>query len=114
MTSNFYHSTKAPKLQYSLMQISDGYSQGSHIVFIAETLAFTWLAPTACFINHLGEELSLIPTTSQITTYTDNKSLHDSTNNTSQILDPRLCVEMSAIREMKEREEIRGAFYRFL
>ena len=42
MTSNFYQSTlKAPKLQYSLMQISDGYSQGSHIVFIAETLAFT-------------------------------------------------------------------------
>ena len=41
MTSNFYHSTKPPKLQYSLMQISDGYSQGSHIVFIAETLAFT-------------------------------------------------------------------------
>ena len=34
------------------------------------------------------------------------KSLHYSTNNTCQILDPRLRAEMSTIREMKERGEI--------
>ena len=78
----------------------DGYRQVGHMVFIAdkfnmscpvswkvrrvvrytlaaEILAFTKGADTAGFINQLREELSLIPLTSQITTYTDNKSLHD-------------------------------------
>lgn len=92
----------------SFNNLSDGYSQGAHIVFIAdkfnmscpvswkstrvhhvarstlaaEILTFTKDAHTACFINQLGEELSLIPTTSQIILYTDNKSLHDSANTT--------------------------------
>ena len=111
---------------------NDGYSQGGHMLFIAdkfnmsspvlwkstkvcrvarstlaaETLAFTEGADTACFINQLGKELSLIPPTSQIATNTNNKSLHDSANTTSKILDCRLRVEMSVIREMKERGEI--------
>ena len=72
----------------------------------AETLAFTEGADTACFINQLGEELSLIPPTLQITTYTNNKSIHDSANTTSHISDHRLCIEMSIITEMKERGEI--------
>ena len=116
----------------SFNNLSDGYSQGGDIVFIAdkfnmscpiswkstkvrrvakstlaaETLAFTEGADTSCFINQLGEELSLIPPTSQITTYTDNKFLHDSANTTSQISDRRLRVEMSIVREIKERGEI--------
>ena len=75
-----------------VLMISDGSSQGGHIVFASdkfnmscpvlwkstkvlrvarstlatETLAFAKGADTACFINQLGEELSLIPPTSQI------------------------------------------------
>ena len=116
----------------SFNNLSDGYSKGGHIVvladkcniscsvwwkstkvrrvarstLVAETLEFTEGADTACFINQLGEELSLIPPTSQITTYTDNKSLHDSADTTIQISNRRLRVEMSVIREMKERGEI--------
>ena len=58
-------------------------------------------ADTASFFSQLGEELSLIPPTSKITTYTDNISLHDSANTTSQILDCRIRLKMSAIREIK-------------
>lgn len=116
----------------SFNNLSDGNSQGGHIVFLAdkfkmsspiswksnkirriarstlaaETLAFTDGADTACFVNELCEELSLIPRKSIINTYTDNKSLHDSACTTSQISDRRLRVEMSAIREMKEKGEI--------
>ena len=72
----------------------------------AEALAFTDGADTAYFIKQLAEELSSIAPNSQIITYTDNKSLHDSANTTSQISDRRLRVEISAIREMKERGEI--------
>ena len=70
-----------------------------------EILASTEGADTACFFNQLGEEVSLILPTLQITTYSDNKSLYDSAKTTSQISD-KLFVEMSAIREMKERGEI--------
>ena len=41
-----------------------------------------------------------------ITTDTDNKSLDDSSNTTSQVSDPRLCAEICEIREMKERGEV--------
>ena len=63
-----------------------------------KTLAFTKGADNACFINQLGDELPLIPPTSQIPTYTNNKSLHDSANTTSQVLNHRLCIALSVIR----------------
>ena len=59
----------------------------------------------ACFINQLGEELSLVWQTSQITSYTGNKSLHDDVNTTSQISYSRFHVELSAIREIQERKK---------
>ena len=116
----------------SFNNFSDVYSQGGHIVFIAdkcnmwcpvlwrltkvchlakctlaaETLTFTEDASTACFINQLDEELPWISSILWITTCTDSKSLHDSANTTSQIYDRRLPVEMSSIKEMKERGEI--------
>ena len=61
---------------------------------------------TAYFVSQIGEESILIPPLSSITTYTDNKSLHDSTNTTNQVADRRLRVEISAIREMKDKDEI--------
>ena len=68
----------------------------------AETLAFTKGADTACFINPLGEEL-LIPPTSQITTYTNNKSLHDSANIVSQISGYRLSLRNACYQRDKRR-----------
>ena len=111
------------------MQVSDGYSPGSQIVFIPDkfnallngnprkfTMKQDLLQPQKhqhspnVHLLHVSsiiqEELSLIPTTSQITTYTEKKSLNNSANNTCQILDPRLHPKMSAISEIKERGKI--------
>ena len=116
----------------SFNNLSDGNSQGGYIIFLsdkynnsspiawkstklrrvarstlaAETLAFTEGADTAYFIAQIGEESTLIQPSSPINTYTDNKSLHDSTNTTNQVADRRLRVEISAIREMKDKGEI--------
>ena len=60
----------------------------------------------AYFISQLGEESKLLSIPTTINTYTDNKSLHESANTTSQLADKRVRVEMSAIREMKDKGEI--------
>ena len=81
--------------------------QGVAISTLAtEQLAFTEDADTACFVNKLGEELSLIPPTSQTTTFTNNKSFNNSAYTASQISDCRLHIEMFVIREIKERVEM--------
>ena len=72
----------------------------------AETLVFTDGCDAAYFINQLAQEAQIVSSDSQILTYTDNKSLHDSVNTTAQVTDRRLRVEISAIREMQEKEEI--------
>ena len=56
--------------------------------------------------HQLAQEARLVPQTSTILTFTDNKSLYESANTTSLIADRRLRVELSAIREMQERGEI--------
>ena len=112
----------------SFNNISDGFSQGGYFVFLAdknnnscpiswksnklrqvarstfaaEALAFTDGTDSAYFIHQLAAESSLIHPSSQTITYTDNKSLYDSANTTTQIADQRLQVEMSAIKEMKK------------
>ena len=72
----------------------------------AETLVFTDGCDAAYFINQLAQEAQIVSSDSQILTYTDNKSLHDSVNTIAQVTDRRLRVEISAIREMQEKEEI--------
>ena len=47
----------------------------------------------------------------QINTYTDNKSFYHSTNTTSQIAGKTLRAEMPAIREMKDKGEIKIKVY---
>ena len=110
----------------------DGGSQGGQIVFIsdhesqscpiswrsnrvrrvarstlaAETLSFADGMDTAQFVRQLAEEFQLISNESITTMITDSRSLFDAANTTSQIKDRRLRVEMSAIRESKERGEI--------
>ena len=116
----------------SFNNLPDGSSQGGYIVLLAdknnrccpiswksnkvrrvarstlaaETLAFTDGCDAAHFVNQLAQEARLVPRSSPILTFTDNKSLFDSANTTSQIADRRLRVEISSIREMQERGEI--------
>ena len=116
----------------SFNNLSDGSSQGGYIVLLvdkdnrccpiswksnkvrriarstlaAETLAFTDGCDAANFVHQLAQEATLVPQTSTILTFTDNKSLYESANTTSLIADRRLRVELSAIREMQERGEI--------
>ena len=48
----------------------------------------------------------MMPQPSEVVMVTDSRSLFDASNTSSQISDRRLRVEMSAIRETKERGEI--------
>ena len=109
----------------SIKNILNGYGQGyiaylrdqhsnsaitlSYLLEIhkaAETFAFTEGTDAAYFISQLDEESKLLSPSTQTHTYTDNKCLYDSANTTSQIADKRLRVEMSTIREMKDKGEV--------
>jgi len=114
----------------SFNNLDDGYSQGGYIVLLsdktdacpvawksnklrrvarstlaAETLALTEGCDAAFLITNLAKEAGLIKN-QKILAYTDNKSLFDCAATSSQVADKRLRVEISAIREMKEREEV--------
>ena len=110
----------------------DGGSQGGHIIFLtdmhhnscpiawrsnrvrrvarstlaAETLAFADGMDTAQYVSQLADETQMLSQSSKIIMVTDSRSLFDASNTSSQISDRRLRVEMSAIRETKERGEI--------
>ena len=110
----------------------DGSSQGGHIVFLkdkdgnscpitwrsnkvrriarstlaAETLAFSDGCESALFINQLAQEATLMPTPKEILGFSDNRSLFEAANTTSQVSDRRLRVEVSMIRQMQERHEL--------
>ena len=66
-----------------------------------ETLVFTEEAGAAYFIIHLGEESESMSSSTQINTHRD--SLYDSASTASQTVYKRLSVEMSAIREIKDK-----------
>ena len=72
----------------------------------AESLAFADGMDTASFVSHLAEEFQMIQPQSTIVGVTDSRSLHDAANTCTQIADRRLRVEISAIREMKEKGEL--------
>ena len=72
----------------------------------AETLSFADGMDTAQFVRRLAEDIQLIPGDTTIRMITDSRSLSDASNTSSQITDRRLRVEMSAIRESKEKGEI--------
>jgi len=116
----------------SFNNLENGNSQGGHLVMIrdknqvvcpifwksnkvrrvarstlaAETLAFTDGTDSSYFISKLAIECGLVNPTNKIVAYTDNKSLFDSASTTSLVTDRRLRVEISAIRELKEKDEI--------
>lgn len=61
---------------------------------------------TAFFISKLVREI-LPQSTCPIEILTDNQSLSDTINTSHQISDKRLQVEVSSLREISERGEIR-------
>ena len=110
----------------------DGGSQGAHIVFLkdknnqscpitwrsvrvrrvarstltAETLAFADGIDSAMFVKGIAEEMLLVNDAKPILAITDSKSLYDAAQTSTQIQDKRLRVEMSAIRDSKDKGEI--------
>ena len=61
---------------------------------------------TAQYVRQLAEEIHLMSDRSTTRMITDSRSLFDAANTSSLISDRRLRVEMSAIRESKEKGEI--------
>ena len=110
--------------------LRDGGSQGGSIVFLtdgnaaapiswsshrikrvarstlcAETLAAVEALDSAYMISKLGGEL-FDRDALQIELYTDNKSLFDAINTTNMMLDRRMRVDIAALREMSENNEV--------
>jgi len=71
----------------------------------AEALAFADGIDTASFVSHLAVELQMTKPNTMIGV-TDSRSLYDAANTSTLITDRRLRVEISAIRELKERGEL--------
>ena len=111
----------------SFANLSDGASQGGYVILLkdkmgkccplswqshrikritrstlaAETLAMVEAAESAILLSHiLGEIIHGSKQTVPIKCFTDNKSLYDTSNTTKTLLDKRLRVDMSSLREM--------------
>ena len=113
----------------SFNNLNDRGSQGGQVIFLKDkynqscpiswksnrvrrvarsTLAAETFADgmdTARFVYQLAEEFQIVQR-KMTTIITDSHSLFDAANTSTQIQDRRLRVEMSAIRESKERGEI--------
>ena len=73
----------------------------------AETLAMADGSEAALYVLELGSEANYIRAPQEIIGFTDNRSLYDSVNTTSLISDRRLRVEISMLRQMQEKKEIK-------
>ena len=118
----------------SFNNLHDGGSQEGHVVFLydqydkcstlswrsnrikrvarstlaAETLSFMEASDTAFFISRLLNEITRKPINYvSINCYTDSQSLFETIGTSNLTTDRRLRVEISAIREMVNRNEIR-------
>ena len=72
----------------------------------AESLACADGIDNAVFITQIAKDFRVVNPELSILTITDSCSLFDTANTSNQISDRRLRVEISAIRESKERNEI--------
>ena len=116
----------------SFNNLPDGGSQGGYIIFLndkynsvvplswnstrlrcvarstlaAETLAMSDACDSAIFLSHLIEELTKSPKQTNITVLTDNQSFFETLKTTKATLDRRLRVEISALRERCNNDEI--------
>ena len=71
----------------------------------AETLAAVEAIDSAVAIKSFVEEILYVKVPS-LTLFTDNKSLYDAARTTNSLADKRLLIDMSAIREMIDKEEL--------
>ena len=116
----------------SFNNLPDGGSQGGYIIFLnnkynsvvplswnstrlprvvrstlaVETLAMSDACDSAIFLSNLTDELAKSPKQTNITVLTDNQSLFEALKTTKAALDHRLRVEISALREMCNNDEI--------
>ena len=116
----------------SFNNLDDGGSQGGQIVFLkdkfnrscpiswrstrvrrvarstlaAESLDFADGIDTASFVAKIAMEFQIIKPDSSTLAITDSRSLYDAANTSTQISDRRLRVEISAIRDAKDKGEI--------
>ena len=78
-----------------------------HSTTAAETLSLVDGCDVAIYINNmLTELLHTKPNCLSITAYTNNQSLYDTVHSMKQTLENHLLVDISAILEMVERNEI--------
>ena len=61
---------------------------------------------TASFVAKIAMEFQIIKPDSSTLAITDSRSLYDAANTSTQISDRRLRVEISAIRDAKDKGEI--------
>ena len=121
----------------SFANLRDGGSQGGYIIFVvgdnkkympiawqsrrirrvvkstlaAETLAMVDLAEACVFYRKLLLELLNLKDAKEnipIICKTDNSSLFDAVHSTTQILDKRLRIEISILREMLNKSELKS------
>ena len=121
----------------SFANLKDGGSQGGYIIFVvgdnkkympiawqsrrirrvvkstlaAETLAMVDLAEACVFYRKLLLELLNLKDAKEnipIICKTDNSSLFDAVHSTTQILDKRLRIEISILREMLNKSELKS------
>ena len=79
------------------------------LTIAAETLALSDGCDTAVFIQSLVKEIiyTTRPDHVNIQAFTDNQSLHDAVKTTNLILERHLQVEVSVLREMYNKNEIK-------
>lgn len=111
--------------------LQDGSSQGGHMIFLSDNVGrcspISWSSKrikrvarstlsaevqaavealdTAYMVKTFCCELFNIQELA-VTLFVDNKSLHDAVNTTNLISDKRLRIDIAAIREMSEKEEV--------
>ena len=116
----------------SFANLPDGSSQGGHIIFLcdnlmncvpiswaskkvkrvvrstlaAETLAATDALDSAYLVSKLLAEFLSENKTREIELITDNKSLYEVVNTSNLLMDKRLRVEISSLREMVEKDKV--------
>ena len=79
-----------------------------HSAIAAQTLSLVDGCDVTIYINNLlSELLHTKPNCLSITTYTDNQSLYEAVHSMKKTLEKHLLVDISATREMVERNEIK-------
>ena len=116
----------------SFANLPDGSSQGGHIIFLcdkfrnsapicwssrkvkrvvrstlaAETLAATDALDSAYLVSKLLADFLCEKKTREIELITDNKSLYEAVKTSNLLMDKRLRVEISSLREMVEKDMV--------